>query len=62
MKFYTAEINGIQEILVAFADDGAAYRLNMLQKLSGRLAYREKKKWRSYSSWEKILTLCRERW
>lgn len=41
MKFYTAEINGIPEILVAFADDGIAYRLNMLQKLSGKLAYKD---------------------
>jgi 2-keto-4-pentenoate hydratase/2-oxohepta-3-ene-1,7-dioic acid hydratase in catechol pathway len=41
MKFYTAEINGILEILVAFADDGIAYRLNMLQKLSGKLAYKD---------------------
>ena len=41
MKFYTAEINGIPEILVAFADNGTAYRLNMLQKLSGRLAYKD---------------------
>lgn len=41
MKFYTAEINGIPEILVAFADDGIAYRLNMLQKLSGKLVYKD---------------------
>lgn len=41
MKFYTAEINGKPEILVAFADDGIAYRLNMLQKLSGKLAYKD---------------------
>lgn len=41
MKFYTAGINGIPEILVAFADDGIAYRLNMLQKLSGKLAYKD---------------------
>lgn len=41
MKFYTAEINGIPEILVAFDNDGIAYRLNMLQKLSGRLAYKD---------------------
>lgn len=41
MKFYTAEINGMPEILVAFADDGIAYRLNMLQKLSGKLAYKD---------------------
>lgn len=41
MKFYTAEINSISEILVAFADDGMAYRLNMLQKLSGSLAYKD---------------------
>lgn len=41
MKFYTAEINGIPEILVAFADNGTAYRLNMLQKLSGKLAYKD---------------------
>lgn len=41
MKFYTAEINGIPEILVAFADDGIAYRLKMLQKLSGKLAYKD---------------------
>ena len=41
MKFYTAEINGTSEILVSFADDGIAYRLNMLQKLSGRLAYKD---------------------
>ena len=41
MKFYTAEINGTSEILVSFADDGIAYRLNMLQKLSGKLAYKD---------------------
>lgn len=41
MKFYTAEINGAPEILVAFADDGIAYRLNILQKLSGKLAYKD---------------------
>lgn len=41
MKFYTAEINGIPEILVAFDNDGIAYRLNMLQKLSGKLAYKD---------------------
>lgn len=41
MKFYTAEINGAPEILVAFVDDGIAYRLNMLQKLSGKLAYKD---------------------
>lgn len=41
MKFYTAEINDTPEILVAFADDGIAYRLNMLQKLSGKLAYKD---------------------
>lgn len=41
MKFYTAEINGISEILVAFDNDGIAYRLNMLQKLSGKLAYKD---------------------
>lgn len=41
MKFYTAEINGAPEILVAFADDGIAYRLNMLRKLSGKLAYKD---------------------
>lgn len=41
MKFYTAEINGKPEILVAFADDGIAYRLNMLQKLSGKLTYKD---------------------
>lgn len=41
MKFYTAEINGTSEILVSFADDGIAYRLNMLQKLSERLAYKD---------------------
>lgn len=41
MKFYTAEINGTPEILVAFADDGIAYRLNILQKLSGKLVYKD---------------------
>lgn len=41
MKFYTAEINGIPEILVAFADNGTVYRMNMLQKLSGKLAYKD---------------------
>lgn len=41
MKFYTAEINGIPEILVAFADNGTAYRMNMLQKLSGKLVYKD---------------------
>lgn len=41
MKFYTAEINGTPEILVAFDNDGIAYRLNMLQKLSGKLAYKD---------------------
>lgn len=41
MKFYTAEINDTPEILVAFADNGIAYRLNMLQKLSGKLAYKD---------------------
>ena len=41
MKFYTAEINGTSEILVSFADDGIAYRLNMLQKLSGKLVYKD---------------------
>lgn len=41
MKFYTAEINSIPEILVAFDNDGIAYRLNMLQKLSGKLAYKD---------------------
>lgn len=41
MKFYTAEINGIPEILVAFDNDGTAYRLNMLQKLSGKLTYKD---------------------
>lgn len=41
MKFYTAEINGAPEILVAFVDDGIAYRMNMLQKLSGKLAYKD---------------------
>lgn len=41
MKFYTAEINDTPEILVAFADDGIAYRLNMLQKLSGKLVYKD---------------------
>ena len=41
MKFYTAEINGTSEILVSFADNGIAYRLNMLQKLSGKLAYKD---------------------
>ena len=41
MKFYTAEINGIPEILVAFDNDGIAYRLNMLQKLSGKLVYKD---------------------
>lgn len=41
MKFYTAEINDTPEILVAFDNDGTAYRLNMLQKLSGKLTYKD---------------------
>lgn len=41
MKFYTAEINGTPEILVAFDNDGIAYRLNILQKLSGKLVYKD---------------------
>lgn len=41
MKFYTAEINDTPEILVAFDNDGTAYRLNMLQKLSGKLVYKD---------------------
>ena len=41
MKFYTAEINDTPEILVAFDNDGIAYRLNMLQKLSGKLTYKD---------------------
>lgn len=41
MRFYTAQINGVQEILAAFDGSGLAYRLGMLQKLSGRLAYKD---------------------
>ena len=33
MRFYTAEINNKEEILVAFAEGNVAYRMNRLQKL-----------------------------
>lgn len=38
MRLYTAEINGREEILVAFAAGHAAYRLNLLAKLHPALA------------------------
>lgn len=41
MKFYTAEIDTAEEILVAFDDSGTAYRLNKLAKLSERFAYKD---------------------
>ena len=33
MRFYTAEINNKEEILVAFAEGNVAYRMSRLQKL-----------------------------
>lgn len=39
MRFYTAEINGKEEILVAFAEGTTAYRLARLQKLVPALRF-----------------------
>ena len=33
MRFYTAEINNKEEILVAFTEGNVAYRMSRLQKL-----------------------------
>lgn len=41
MKFYTAEINAAEEILVAFDDSGMAYRMSKLAKLSDSFAYQD---------------------
>ena len=39
MRFYTAEINGKEEILVGFDDKKVAYRLPVLAKLAPQLAF-----------------------
>lgn len=39
MRFYTAEINAKEEILVGFAADGRVYRLTLLAKLAPVLAF-----------------------
>lgn len=41
MRFYTAEINGKEEILVAFAEGSIAYRMVRLQKLVPALNFRD---------------------
>lgn len=41
MRFYTAEMNGKQELLVAFAAENSAYRLSLLQRLDNRLNYED---------------------
>lgn len=41
MKFYTAEINNAEEILVAFDESDVAYRLKILSKLSSWLDYHD---------------------
>lgn len=41
MRFYTAEINRQEELLVAFAEDGSLYRLSLLKRLAPVLALKD---------------------
>lgn len=41
MRLFTAEIEGKEEILVAFAEGNQAYRLNMLAKLAKNLEFKD---------------------
>ena len=41
MRLYTAEIEGKEEILVAFYDDGCAYRMSKLAVLSSELNFKD---------------------
>mgnify|MGYP003297760005 CR=1 FL=1 len=41
MRFYTAEINGTEEVLVGFEEGSRAYRLSLLAKLNKVLSFKD---------------------